>query len=465
MHVANGMPLCQRSEIGINTSDDADADREIGMSQPLHMLTASEAAARIARGEITSEALVRSCLERIEAREPDVGAWAFIDRDRAVAAARALDAVGSKGLLHGVPVGFKDIVETADLPTGFGSSIYHSYRPVADAPTVALTRAAGAVILGKTVTTEFAFRFPGKTSNPHNRRHSPGGSSSGSAAAVADAMVPLAVGTQTGGSIIRPAAYCGVYGLKPSYGQLSFAGVRHMAESLDTLGCMARSLDDIALFRSVLLGIPLRQPTEPGAALRIGLCRTPFWDEGAPCVRALLEETAGKLARAGARVVDFDFPEGGKVALEATWCITKFEGARAFVNDRTQHPESVSSAVRATTDEGLAIPIDAYLGAMRRIELMRARLDLAFADFDAILTPSAIDEAPLGLSDTGPITFNFLWTAAHTPAITLPVGRGPLGLPLAIQLVARRHDDERLLQVARWVAPRVDAGVLTPIGL
>ncbi len=435
------------------------------MSKPLHMLTASEAATLIARGEISSEALVRSCLERIEAREPDVGAWAYLDRDRAVAAARLLDATSSKGLLHGVPVGFKDIVDTADLPTAYGSSIYHAHRPAADAPTVALARAAGAVVLGKTVTTEFAFRFPGKTSNPHDRRHSPGGSSSGSAAAVADAMVPLAVGTQTGGSVIRPAAYCGVYGLKPSYGQLSFAGVRHMAESLDTLGCMARSLDDIALFRAVLLGIALRPPAELGSALRIAFCRTPYWNEAEPAVRTLLEETAGQLSRAGAHVVDFVFPEDGKATLEATWCITKFEGARAFVHDRTQHPESVSSAVRATVDEGLGIPIERYLDAMRRIERMRGQLDTAFEEFDAILTPSAVGEAPLGLGDTGPITFNFLWTAAHTPALTLPVGRGPQGLPLAIQLVARRHDDDRLLQVARWVAPRVNAGVLEPAGL
>jgi amidase len=321
------------------------------------------------------------------------------------------------------------------------------------------------VVLGKTVSTEFAFRFPGKTSNPHDRRHSPGGSSSGSAAAVADSMVPLAVGTQTGGSVIRPAAYCGVYGLKGSYGQFSFAGVRHVAESLDTLGCMARSLDDIALFRAVLLGIALRPPVEPASALRIAFCRTPYWDEAAPAVRALLEDTAAQLSRAGARVFDFEFPEDGKAALEATWCVTKFEGARAFMHDRTQHPDSVSSAVRATTDEGLAIPAESYLDAMRRVERMRARLDSAFEDFDAILTPSAVNEAPLGLSDTGPITFNFLWTATHTPALTLPVGRGPQGLPLAIQLVARRHEDDKLIQMARWVAPRIDAGVLPTAGL
>ena len=241
----------------------------------LNELTASEAARRIAAGEITSESLVRACLERIEARDADVAAWVVVDPEYALEQARVLDAAPVSGPLHGIPVGFKDVIDTAALPTRYGSPIYEGFVPEADAACVALTRAAGGVVLGKTVTTEFAGRHPGPTANPHNPAHTPGGSSSGSAAAVADFQVPLAMGTQTAGSMIRPSAYCGVYGLKPTFGLFSFAGVHDLAETFDTLGVMGRSLDDIALFRAVLMAIdavPLEAAESPP---RIGFCRTP----------------------------------------------------------------------------------------------------------------------------------------------------------------------------------------------
>ena len=426
------------------------------MSQPLYELTATEAVVKLAEGSITSEALVRSCLERIEDREADVGAWTYLDRSGAVATAMAFDRCKGGGLLRGIPVGVKDIVETADMPTGFGSPIYHSYRPVADASCVTQTRAAGGIVLGKTVSTEFAFRRAGKTSNPHNRCYSPGGSSSGSAAAVADRMVPLAIGSQTGGSVIRPASYCGVYGLKPTYNVLSLAGVRHLAETFDTLGCMARTLDDIALFRAALLGIQFIPIPQDQAAPRLGFCRTPFWDQAQPAMRAMIEDSVERLARKGAEIIDFTVAGDPTTLLDAVWTINKFEAARLFAYDRTHHPEEVSSAVHTISTEGNQITIESYFAARRRIEQMRARLDADLESIDALVTPSSPGEPPLGLADTGPITFNVLWTAGYTPALSIPSGKGPNGLPLGLQLVARQLNDDNLLSVGHWVERALD---------
>ena len=425
------------------------------MTKPLYNLTASEAVAKLVGGEITAEALLRACLERIDEREADVGAWIYLNRDQALDTARTLDRSPRRGLLHGIPVGLKDIIDTADMPTAYGSLIYHSHRPAMDAACVHALRAAGAVMLGKTVSTEFAYRRAGKTSNPHDRRHSPGGSSSGSAAAVADRMVPLALGTQTAGSVIRPAAYCGVFGLKPTFNVFSFAGVRHLAESFDTLGGMANSLDDLALLRAAVLGVAPRPVARDGAAPRIGFCRTAFWDDGQPAMRATLEEIARRLAKAGATVVDLKLGFDEQATLDACWTVTKFEGARTVGYDRVHHPEGISAAARALVDEGNAIPFDAYLDAQRLLDRMRARLEADFEGFDAVLTPSSAGEAPTGLSDTGPVMFNHLWTIAYTPALTVPAGKGPNGLPLGLQLVARRYQDDRLLDVASWVCTKL----------
>jgi Asp-tRNA(Asn)/Glu-tRNA(Gln) amidotransferase A subunit family amidase len=444
--------------IGLRHPIDVRDLEEIRMTQPHYELTASEAVALIAKGELTAEVLVRSCLERIEEREADVGAWIYLDPDQSLEAARALDRSASHGPLQGIPIGIKDIIDTAQMPTAYGSLIYHSHRPIADATCVHLARAAGAVILGKTVSTEFAYRRAGKTSNPRDRRRSPGGSSSGSAAAVADRMVPLAIGTQTAGSVIRPASYCGVYGLKPSFNIFSFSGVRHIAESLDTLGCMARSIDDLALFRSVLLGVPHR-PISLGNRPRIALCRTPFWEQAQTAMKALVEDSATRLAAAGAAVTDFAFKFDGQKILDASWTVTKFEGARAFGHDFTSHPFGVSSAVRETVRDGRAVPVEAYLDALRQIDQARASLESDLEEFDVIITPSAIGEAPEGLKDTGPVMFNFLWTAFYTPAITIPAGKGPHGLPLGLQLVGRRYHDERLLQTAKWIDAALDVRI------
>ncbi len=268
----------------------------------LARLSAREAASRIAAGKLTSEALVQACLERITAREAAIGAWTYLDADQALAEARARDQAPASGPLHGVPIGVKDIMDTADMPTAYGSRAYRGHRPKADAACVALARAAGAVILGKTVTTEFAAMSPGKTRNPHHSDHTPGGSSSGSAAAVADAMVPLAFGTQTAGSIIRPASFCGIVGYKPSFGLVAAAGTKVLSPSLDTIGGFARSVGDIAFFIAAITGRPHLVPERPAIAPRIGHYRPEPWREARPETMAALDHAKETLARAGARV-------------------------------------------------------------------------------------------------------------------------------------------------------------------
>src|SRR3954454_24546761 len=264
-----------------------------------HRLPATELVRLIEGGELTAEAVARSCLDRIAEREPVVRAWVHLDRDKAVAEARAKS---GKGLLNGVPFGVKDIFDSADMPTGYGSPIYTGCHPSFSATAIALPRAAGGTLLGKTVTTEFANRHPGPTTNPHNAAHTPGGSSSGSAAAVGDFMVPLAIGTQTGGSVIRPAAYCGVVGYKPTFGDFSRVGIKMQCHSVDTLGLMARTLDDIALFRGAVLALPPVPVERDVSTPRVGFCRTPIWDEAEADTKALLEKTAAKL---GAKDVSF----------------------------------------------------------------------------------------------------------------------------------------------------------------
>ena len=412
-------------------------------------LTAVEAARRIEAGELTVEALIRACLERIEEREPDLAAWAHLDREEVLATASAHD---GSGAMRGVPVGIKDIVDTTDAPTTYGSPIYRDHWPEADAVCVNRIHAAGGIVLGKTVTTEFAARHPGPTRNPHDVRHTPGGSSSGSAAAVADCMVPLGIGTQTAGSVIRPAAFCGVYGYKPTFGLLSFAGVRHYAESLDTLGCMARSVEDLAFFRDVLLGVGTTPLEACPGRLRLGLCRTHHWEEAEESTRTCLEDAARRLEAAGMSVEDADLPDGLGDSLEVYSRVQQFEGARCLGPDFDTHPDLLSVEARALHELGMAVTAASYREAVRLLYGWRTAVDEAFAGFDAVLTPSAPGEAPRGLRFTGDITFNYLWTALHLPAVTLPAFEGPQGLPIGVQLVAPRHADDRLLAVAARIA-------------
>ena len=416
-------------------------------------LTASEIAAGVAAGKLTAEAVTRACLDRIAAIEPEVKAWIFLDPELALAQARALDRGPSKGPLHGVPFGLKDIIDTVDMPTGHGSPIYAGNRVARDAAAVAACRAAGGVVLGKTVSTEFAHRHPGATRNPWNTAHTPGGSSSGSAAAVGARMAPVAFGTQTTGSTIRPAAFCGAVGYKPSYGDFCVTGVGDNVPSFDTLGLIARSVDDLALFRYVVMGLPQRPLAEtPVKGLRVGFCRSAFWDRAEPSTQALIERTAEALAMAGAKVADFAMPDGEASLPEAVRKVSGFEFARVMTYERLNHGDKLSRALLdGRVADGLACSYEDYRAAERAIDDYRRRFAAAMELVDILLTPSAPGEAPEGIGATGDAIFNNLWTTTHVPAVTLPAGMGPKGLPLGVQLIGRPHQDHRLLEAAKAV--------------
>jgi Asp-tRNA(Asn)/Glu-tRNA(Gln) amidotransferase A subunit family amidase len=413
----------------------------------------------IDEGELTAEAVVRSCLDRIAEREPVVRAWSYLAGEAALAKARDLDRARKKTLLNGVPFGIKDIFDTADMPTTYGSPIYVGCRPASDASAAALPRTAGGILLGKTVTTEFANRHPGPTTNPHNSDFSPGGSSSGSAAAVADFMVPLAIGTQTGGSVIRPAAYCGVVGFKPSFGLFPPAGMRINTETLDTVGIMARSVGDIALFRAAMIAIPYAPPTMPESAPRIGLCRGPHWDDAQPKGREVLEATANRLAAAGAVISETELPPECAECDEIQRTLGSFEGLRNHMPELYRHEALLSPRLR---DEKIALGRELTLEAFRAAYCGAERARRAAQDwvsgFDAILTLPAPGQAPRGLADTGSAVFNALWTQLHMPCLTLPAGYCPDSLPVGVQLVARRHADDRLLQAGLWIESRLGEG-------
>jgi amidase len=419
-------------------------------------LSATEAVSAIEGGALTSEKYVGACLDRIAEREPTVKAWVHLDRALALKQAKAADAAKG-GLLRGVPIGVKDIIDTHDMPTGHNSPIFEGTQPFGDAACVALCRSANAVIMGKTVTTEFANRHPGPTTNPHNPAHTPGGSSSGSAAAVADGHVPLAFGTQTGGSVIRPAAYCGVIGYKPTFGDFSRVGIKMQCHSLDTLGLMARTLDDIALFRGAVLKLPPIKVDRSIARPRIGLCRTPMWDDASADTKALLQRAASQLADKGAAMIDVAFAAPFADILDDHGAIMGWESVRNYADERLRNPDKVSRELMdGPMKRGLEVSLERYVAAQRKSVAFRAHVDSLFDHVDALLCPSAPGEAPEGIASTGDPRFNSIWTLAGTPCVTLPAGGGAKGLPLGIQLVGLRHQDDRLLSTAAWVAAHLN---------
>jgi amidase len=358
-----------------------------------------------------------------------------------------------------VPIGIKDIIDTCDQPTSYGSRAYARHVPGEDAACVAALRAGGAVILGKTVTTEFAGRDPGPTSHPMDRQRSPGGSSSGSAAAVADQMVPAALGSQTAGSTIRPAAYCGVHGYKPTYGLLSLAGVGALAERFDTLGLFARDVADLALLRDVLLGVESTAPSELDASPpRLRVCRTRLWDEAQPEAQLALQRTAQTLATAGLDVEELELPATFDGLRERVWEIVGFEMARALLPAWRRGPERLRAETLRKIEAGRNIPLSRHLDNIVYVEAREREMANLLDATDIVLTPSAVGEAPVGLEDTGPVTFNFLWHVLGMPAVNLPVGLGPSGLPIGVQLVAQRHADDRLLAIAE----RLDGVLASP---
>ena len=412
-------------------------------------LAATELAEGLVRGAFTAEAVCVAHLARIAEREPVVHAFAALDPSAAMSAARTLDKHGPRGPLFGLPIAVKDVLDTADLPTGMGSPIWSGHRQRADAACVALARAAGALVLGKTVTAEFAYVQPGPTTNPHNARHTPGGSSSGSAAAVACGMAPLALGTQTGGSILRPAAFCGIIGFKPSYGLIPRAGLKLMSESLDTIGVFARRVADVALLTPVLAGLAPWH-LEPAARPIIGLCRSHPWGLASVDARQSTEDAAARLEAAGAELREVMLPNGFEELLDIRHCINDFEIARAMAWEWNAAYAQLSPRLVATIASGFVIPLADYGRAQRRAAAARGAFSAAMQGCDALLVPGAADEAPEGLGSTGDSRFQGIWTLLQGPALGLPTHRGRNGLPLGVQLVAKWGADARLLAVGAW---------------
>lgn len=426
------------------------------MPKPVIDLTATEIVFAIESGRLDCQTVARETLSRIEARETQVQAWAYLDPQQVMAQARMLDGTAStlRRPLLGVPFGVKDIIDSGDMPTEYASAIYAGHRPRNDAACIALSRRAGALLMGKTVTTEFANRHPGKTRNPHDLERTPGGSSSGSAAAVADHMVPLAIGTQTTGSTIKPASFCGVFGYKPTHDHLRCAGLKESAHSLDTLGLFARSIEDFVLWRAILVG----ERYEPLAATlpaapRIGFCRTEKWPVLENGTREAFEQGVDTLARAGAIIEAFKLPEQFEQQVwDAHQTVSSYEFARNYAWEIDHHWDRLSDTLRnGRLRKGIDCPFESYVAAQALLRQARVELDAVFERYDLLLTVPVMGEAPLGLAATGDSSLCAIWTALHVPALTVPVFGGPHGLPIGAQLIGQRDQDRKLLSFARWV--------------
>jgi len=438
----------------------------------LEWLSAGDAARAIRDGAISSEQLIAACLARIQSAEPAVQAWQYLDPEHALAQARARDLDRSEGRpcgpLHGVPVGVKDIIDTADMPTEDGTVLHAGRTPDRDASVVSMLRAAGAVIMGKTVTTECATYTPGKTRNPHNAGRTPGGSSSGSAAAVAAGMVPLALGSQTNGSVIRPAAFCGVYGFKPTHGLIPRHGILKLSRTLDQVGVFARTLEDAALLAGRLTGYDERDPDtrpharipfvqtlaeEPPFAPYFAFVKTPLWERAEEPTREAFAELAGVL---GDQCREHQLPESLREAWDWHRTIMEAEMAVNFDLEWEKGRDRLSESLRDQLARGREVRAFDYQKALARIPVLNQGFDELFASYDAVLTPAAPGTAPKADS-TGDPAFCTLWTLCGMPAISLPLMTGEDGLPLGVQLVGRRGDDARLLRTARWLVSRVQA--------
>jgi Asp-tRNA(Asn)/Glu-tRNA(Gln) amidotransferase A subunit family amidase len=439
--------------------------------EQLNWLTANLAAQGIREGLYSSEDLVRACIGQIQKREPEVQAWAYFDAEHALTQARRADewrASGKQlGALHGVPVGIKDIIDTCDMPTEDGTPLHAGRNPIHDAKVVELLRSAGAIIMGKTVTTEMATYSPGKTRNPHNPEHTPGGSSSGSAAAVAAGMVPLAIGTQTNGSLIRPAAYCGVFGFKPSRGLISRQGILRQSERLDQPGGFARSVEDIALLGEVMSAY---DPDEPGMTPRanvpmlrickeespmppkLALIKTPWW----PQLDADTREGFGELVEhLSAHVGEFVLPDSAAAVLDWHMTIMEADIASNYEADYERGADKLSATLGEQIERGRSVKAVDYIKSLARIPVVIDALDEIFDRFDAILTPAVAGAAPHGLESTGSPKYCTLWTFCGMPSLSLPLLRAGNGLPVGVQLVGRVGDDARLLRTARWLVDAI----------
>jgi Asp-tRNA(Asn)/Glu-tRNA(Gln) amidotransferase A subunit family amidase len=438
-------------------------------------LSITEAVADIREGRVTSVELVHDCLRRVAEVEARVQAWAFLDRDHALRQAEAADGRRKEGKavgpLHGVPIGVKDIFDTADMPTELGSPLWAGRTPRRDAAVVSRLRAAGAVIMGKTVTTEYAYFQPGKTTNPHDPRRTPGGSSSGSAAAVAAHMVPGAIGSQTNGSVIRPAAFCGVVGFKPTHGLIPRSGALLLSRTLDHVGVFARRVEDVALLAETLAGFdegdadtrPLARPPLAAVAAseaplppRLAYVRGPAWGQAEPVTREAFAELVEAL---GETVAEVELGPAFTPIVDLHRTIMEVEMAHNLRRDYEKGADRLSRMLRSLIERGRGRTAVDYAAAMAGIPSLNSALDPVFDEFDAILTPAAPGEAPPSLETTGNPIFCTLWTYLGTPAVTLPLLHSPAGMPLGVQLIGRRDSDARLLRTARWLVGTVDRAI------
>ncbi|GAB4225361.1 MAG: amidase [Kiloniellaceae bacterium] len=437
------------------------------VKEDLLNLDAVELRDRLASGALRAAELAGACLAAVERREPEVGAWAWLDSDHVMQQARKLDEARTAGRplgpLHGLPVGLKDIIDTESIPTENGTPLDSGRKPWSDAYVVKRLKQAGALIMGKTVTTELALRAPGKTRNPHNPAHTPGGSSSGSAAAVAAGMVPLALGTQTVGSMIRPASYCGVVGYKPTFGSIPRSGVLSQAPSLDTLGVFATSIGGAALLADCLFGqddgdpatklvptprLPEIAAAPPPVKPAFALVRQPAWDSATVDVHEGFAELAEALGEACDEV---ELPAAFKEALQLCELVQLAELSKSYHHYEKRGRDQLSAEMQSAIDEGRKILAHDYLAALDWPKLLNDALEAIFSRYDAILTPASPGAAPEGLASTGSPAFNGIWTFCGSPAITLPLLQAENGLPIGVQLVGRRGDDGRLLRSARWL--------------
>ena len=418
----------------------------------LNILTAAELSEKIAAGQTTSVVIVQDCLNRIEAREPDIRGWAHVDPDLALRQARACDEQPRRSPLHGIPIGIKDIFDTYDMPTSYGSDIYKNFQPTMDTALVGLMRRAGMVILGKCRTTEFASPVPIGVRNPHDFARSPGVSSSGSAAAVADFMVPLALGSQTGGSTILPAAFCGVVGYKSSLTGLDRGGVRHLRPTLDTMGLFARSVADIAALRSVLTGVRPGASVKSVEDIRIGVCRTASWDQAQPETVTALDIATRKLAAAGAKLHDADMPAVFDGINQSFNIISGVEALRAMTLEARDHLATMNHWIKASLTAAAQYDQSQYDRAqLHAVRCQQATAEM-FTHCDILITPSTAGEAIADVVSVSNSAFNRIWTLMHVPCVTIPAFVGPNGMPVGLQIVGPVGSDDGMIALSQAVA-------------
>ena len=435
-------------------------------------LSATQAGEKISKGEITSEELVQACLERVEQVDGAIEAWSYLNPDYALDQARKLDIIrqdgGPIGPLHGIPAGIKDIIDTAHIPTELGTPIHAGRVPFKDAWVVSRLRQAGAVIMGKTVTTELATYSPGKTKNPHDPNRTPGGSSSGSAAAVSSNMVPIALGSQTNGSIIRPAAFCGVFGFKPSFGMIPRTGVLTQSVPLDQLGVFARTTEDVALLTQVLAGYDVTDPSttlrtpplllsvaaeEPPMPPKIGFVKTPVWDRADVICREAHQELCETL---GENIEEVELSPSFNHVFDHHKIVMEADIAYNYEKEYETGKDLLSDSLRGQIERGKGYTAVAYQKAIAQQVILDVTLEELFNEYDALLTPSVPGEAPIGLDNTGDPSFCTIWTFCGVPSLNIPIFVGENGMPIGTQLVGAKNDDARLLRTANCLLSRLN---------